>query len=175
MGASDEQVEIRNSNSLNANDLKNQRLSIDGFNLLITMESFLSGAYVFKGRDGFFRDISSVHGSYKRVSQSESAVIMIGDYLTCNEVSAVRWILDAPVSNSGRLRAFLTDLAAQRSWNWEFVLDNNPDKLLAETDDVVVTSDAWILDRAKRNYNLVEGLIADVDKVNHNIVNISQL
>jgi len=175
MGASDEQVKVRNSNSLSSADLKNQKLSVDGFNLLITMESFLSNAYVFKGRDGFFRDISSVHGSYKRVSQSENAVIMIGNYLMRKEVVGVIWLLDAPVSNSGRLKAFINDIAKRNSWNWETILDNNPDKLLAETDEIVVTSDAWVLDRAKRNFNLVEKLIADLNTVNNNIVDLSQL
>jgi hypothetical protein len=47
--------------------LEDETILIDGFNLLITIESALSGGYIFIGVDGGFRDLSSIHWSYKRV------------------------------------------------------------------------------------------------------------
>ena len=52
-------------------------------------------------------------------------------------------------------------------FNWEITLHHNPDKLLAESKDIVVSSDAWILDRAERWVNLSKHIIENhIDKPN---------
>jgi hypothetical protein len=74
-------------------------------------------------------------------------------------VSGVRWVLDKPVSNSGRLKALLLDVAAGAGCNWQVELVFNPDGLLAKTNEIIATSDAAILDRCSRWVNLVRLLI----------------
>lgn len=49
MSASAAQVTQRKSKQLLLDELKDQTMIIDGFNILIILESFFSGAYVFKG------------------------------------------------------------------------------------------------------------------------------
>ncbi|MEM6698016.1 MAG: DUF434 domain-containing protein, partial [Bacteroidota bacterium] len=102
--SSEQEIAQRKSTAINPSTLSNATVEIDGFNLLILLESALSGAYVFKGRDGTIRDISSVHGTYKRVQQTETAMKLIGDTLKELSVLHVKWYLDRPVSNSGLLR-----------------------------------------------------------------------
>ncbi len=155
MTASEEQLERRKSTHFFKEELKHKVIAIDGFNLLIIIESALSGAYLFKGQDGCYRDLSSVHGTYKRVVQTERALKLIGNTLESLEVEKVLWILDRPVSNSGRLKQLMLEIAAQYDYNWSVLLDYNPDKLLAMSNDVVVSSDAWVLDRANQWFNLV--------------------
>jgi hypothetical protein len=64
--ASAAQIQNRNSKQLNISDLQNRVVYLDGFNVLILLESLLSEAYIFEGSDGCFRDLSEVHGTYKR-------------------------------------------------------------------------------------------------------------
>ena len=71
------------------------------------LESVLSGAYVFKGRDSIYRDISSVHSTYKRVEKTEEAICLVGTVLKEMNVKKVKWYLDEPISNSGRLKTRL--------------------------------------------------------------------
>lgn len=68
--ASDFQMEDRKNKLISLENLTNKSVYLDGFNVLILLESLLSGAYIFKGWDGCFRDLSSVHGSYKSVIQT---------------------------------------------------------------------------------------------------------
>ena len=96
---------------LRSDKLANRDLHIDGFNVLITLESALSGGFIFVGRDGCYRDLSSVHGSYKRVAETGDAILLVGKALDTLGVRSVHWLLDRPVSNSGRLRELLSDLA----------------------------------------------------------------
>jgi len=156
------EVKVRIANELSKTKLENQDVEIDGFNLLILLESALSGAYIFKCRDGLYRDISSVHGSYKRVMNTENAILMIGDHLKAYKPKSVKWYLDQPVSNSGRLKTKLMELSRAHHYNWEVELVYDPDKVLAKSENVVVSSDGWILDHTKHWYNLgaeiIEGL-----------------
>ena len=136
--------------------LKGRTVVIDGFNLIIFVESALSKGIILNCMDGVYRDIASVHGSYKRVVETGHALQLIGEVLNRLEVAAVHWYLDAPVSNSGRLRGFIRQEAEEQGLNWEVNLVADPDKDLValEGDEVVVSSDGWILDQAKNWVNL---------------------
>lgn len=151
----------RNLSKCSAADLKNQAIEIDGFNLLILLESALSGAFIFKARDGLFRDISSVHGSYKRVVKTEEAIVLIGNVLKSYAPKSVKWYFDQPVSNSGKLKTKLLELSTLHDFNWEVELVFNPDKILAESKAVIISSDGWILDRAAQWFNLGAILIEE--------------
>lgn len=137
-------------------------LFIDGFNLLITIEAALSQGLVFKSRDGALRDISSVHGTYRSVEETEPALIAIGETLRSLRPSAVTWFFDQPVSNSGRLAQRLRDLATARAWPWEVNVAMNPDQELINRSHhgVLVSSDALILDHAQRWLALSECVLS---------------
>ncbi|MFK7771081.1 MAG: DUF434 domain-containing protein [Saprospiraceae bacterium] len=169
VGAAEQNIQLRKSKELIPFDLKNQKVSIDGFNLLILLESALSGAFIFKGRDGTYRDISSVHGTYKRVQQTEAAMILVGNVLKKMEVEKVDWYLDAPISNSGRLKKMLLEISEKYQFNWQVELVNNPDKVLAENCKIIVSSDGWVIDHAQNWFNLGSHLI------NHELENLNIL
>lgn len=144
------QEAIRNRTQSRVATLKHQTVWLDGYNQLITTEALLAGAPVFRGMDGCLRDIASVHSTYRKVAETLPALQYIGEALQRHEVGKVVWVLDAPISNSGRLAALLRE----QPWGWEVVLDNNPDKMLVEQNGVVVSSDSWVLDRAGAWFNL---------------------
>jgi hypothetical protein len=135
-------------------------LLIDGYNLLITVESALSGGVVLQGRDRCCRDLASLHGTYRAVEETAPAVILVGETLARASVGLVAWFLDAPVSNSGRLAALIRDLGRQRGWSWSAELAPDPDRVLASSPGVVASSDSWILDRCQAWSNLAREVIA---------------
>lgn len=167
--ASEKQIENRKSRQLEISDLRDKVLYLDGFNVLILMESLLSGAYIFEGLDGCFRDLSGVHGTYKRVSQTLRAVELVALFFRKAEVQKLIWIFDKPVSNSGRIKQIILDFAMENHLNWEAGLEYNPDKFLAENSGIAVSSDAWILDNCKNSFNLIQYLIAE-EKLDVNLV-----
>ncbi|NME71064.1 DUF434 domain-containing protein [Flammeovirga aprica] len=168
---SQEAIELRNSKELSKENLSDKCIEIDGFNILIIMESYLSGAFIFKGRDGLYRDISSVHGTYKRVSKTEEALLRIGNTLKEMKVRSVKWYLDQPISNSGSLKTKLLELSEFHGFNWEVELVFNPDKTLAKSNEVVISSDSWILNSAKQWFNL-GGYLIDDNNENFNVLSI---
>jgi hypothetical protein len=129
-------------------------LIVDGFNLVITLEAALSGGVLVRGRDGCVRDLSSVHGSYRAVEETERAVVLAGEVLASLAPESALWLFDSPVSNSGRLAARVRDIAAGRGWPWEVEVDFNPDRRIVNSGRVAVTSDSNVLDGVGRWLNL---------------------
>src|SRR5947209_5735414 len=71
-----------------------EELIIDGFNLTITIEAALSGGVLIHCRDGCIRDLSSVHGSYRSVNETDQAISLIGTALESLRPKSVSWLLD---------------------------------------------------------------------------------
>ena len=63
---SDTALADRRSRELDPRSIQGRLLRIDGFNLILTLESALGGGVVLGGRDGCYRDMASVHGTYRR-------------------------------------------------------------------------------------------------------------
>jgi len=156
---SDAQRQSRQLRRVDAKALKGECLIIDGFNLLITVEAALSGAAVFIGRDGCYRDLSGIHGSYRRVTETPQAFAIIADYLKAAGVGYVKWLFDRPVSNSGKLKVMVTGLAEANGWPWEVQVVDNPDNELIAADDIVSTSDSDVIDRCAQWFNLCEEVV----------------
>ncbi|MDR6488605.1 hypothetical protein J2799_003123 [Chryseobacterium vietnamense] len=159
--ASIQQLHSRQLKHVGTSDLKEKTVYLDGFNVLILLESLLSDAYVFEGSDGCIRDLSGVHGTYKRVNQTLRAVELVASFYRKNQIHQLVWIFDKPVSNSGRIKQIVLDFAKDHQLNWDADLQFNPDKFLAESSAIVISSDAWILDHCKKWFNLIGYLITE--------------
>ncbi|MCX8531826.1 DUF434 domain-containing protein [Chryseobacterium luquanense] len=167
--ASELQIQNRKSKELRISDLKSKTIYLDGFNVLILLESLLSEAYIFEGTDGCFRDLSGVHGTYKRVNQTQRAIELVALFYKKSQSENLIWIFDKPVSNSGRIKEMIVDFAKENHLDWNVELEFNPDKFLAENAEIMVSSDAWILDNCKNWFNLV-GYLIDEEKLSVNLV-----
>ncbi|MBN2506402.1 MAG: DUF434 domain-containing protein [Verrucomicrobia bacterium] len=139
--------------------LRGQALWLDGYNVLMALEAALGGGVVLVGRDGCCRDLLGIHGSYHKVQETVPALGLVGELTRDWGVTACRWWLDRPVSNSGRLKTLILDVAAQHGWNWQCDLVMNPDAVLADSSDVVATADSAVLDRCRRWVNLARRAI----------------
>jgi hypothetical protein len=150
----------RRRRRLTVSELQGQRMAVDGFNCLITSEAILSGGLLLRGRDEGLRDLASVHGSYRPVQETERALRFLGDVIAGAAPAEVRWFLDRPVSNSGRLRGLIDAMAASAGWPWQVELSDNPDREIAATGWVAATTDAWLLDRCPHWVCLPDAVVA---------------
>lgn len=151
---SDEALAGRLARLRPVNDLAGKVVTIDGYNLLITLESALGSGVVLGGRDSTYRDLASLHGSYRAIAETEAALALAGEVLADLGFAGARWLLDAPVSNSGRLKARMASLAAARGWAWTIDLARNVDAELIASPHLIVSSDSAVLDACGRWLNL---------------------
>lgn len=123
---------------------------IDGYNVLLTIEAALSDAVLLLGRDGALRDMASMHGNYRTVDQTRPALTLLGEALAEFSARTAHWYLDQPVSNSGRLKSLMAEVAEEHAWPWDIQLHPDPDRALLalnSKDGLIVTADSGILDR----------------------------
>lgn len=156
---SDRQFEQRRAHQVDAEALAGKPLWLDGYNVLCTIEAALAGGVLLAARDGTLRDMASMHGSYRKVAETSPAIELAGRVIDSLQVSECVWLLDRPVSNSGRLKKLIEQIATGRRWPWTVQLVADPDPLLIQSDHVVATADSMILDHCRRWFNLAREVI----------------
>jgi hypothetical protein len=156
---SDEARTRRQNSRVELEQLGGQTLWLDGYNVLTSVEAALAGGVILLARDGCFRDIASVHGTWRKVQETVPAIELVGSYLAKLGVAEVVWYIDRPVSNSGRLKTLLRKAGEEHGWPWTVELVPNPDKILAVADHAVASADSGILDECRGWVNLARAVI----------------
>lgn len=151
---SDADLARRRAHQVGPERLHGNRLRLDGYNVLTTVEAALSGGVILVGRDGAYRDMASMHGSYRKVAETRPALEILGQIIAEWEVAECLWYLDRPVSNSGRLKGIMEEVARGRGWYWAVELVPNPDAILIDGEEIVASADSMILDFCQAWFNL---------------------
>jgi hypothetical protein len=139
--------------------LTDGRLQVDALNQIITIEAALAGGLLLRGHDGALRDLASVHGTYRPMQETITTLEAMGAWLAPLELQEVVFLIDAVVSNSGRLASHLRALAVAHGWPWSAHLVPSADPVLQCTADVVATSDSAVLDKATRWFDLAAAVV----------------
>ncbi len=157
----DEAVARRRAGEVAPEAVRGETLWIDGYNVLLTVESALGGGVVLGARDGAFRDMAAMSSHFRKVLQTRPALELIGRYLEAAGCRRAHWYLDRPISNSGRLKVLMLEVATEHGWPWEVVLVPDPDKVLEVAEEIVATADGGILDQGPRWLNLARRVVEE--------------
>lgn len=156
--ASERQILYRKNKLLPLSSMQEDGIYIDGFNLIINLEVALSGSVLILGRDGVIRDLAGLRGTYRLIDKTDEALELLGLVFRELQVPYVKFFLDAPVSNSGRLKNCIMEHAAHWHTPVEAELVPNPDLVLSSLGRVV-TGDSVILDTCVSWFNLLRFLL----------------
>ena len=143
-------------------DVRGRDVLIDGYNVLTTIEVALGGGWVLAARDTTYRDMASIHGSYRKVEETRPAIELLGRTLADTGAARCVLYLDQPVSNSGRLKGIINEIVAAHAWPWEvrIVLDPDADLVAAQGDAIVIASaDSVVMDGCIRWVNLAREVV----------------
>lgn len=151
----------RLAREVSTEDWRGQTLQLDGYNVLMTVEAALGGGVMLRGRDGCLRDMAALHGNFRRVEETAFAATAIGEFMEQYDAARAVWWLDSPVSNSGRLKVLLLEIAAERGWDWQVHLAFDADAALKKLDDegIVASADSVVLDNVGAWTNLAGALV----------------
>ncbi|MEQ8154798.1 MAG: DUF434 domain-containing protein [Clostridiaceae bacterium] len=161
--SSKSQYDKRKSSMLPLESTNEGCLYIDGFNLIITLEVALSGSLIILGKDGVLRDLAGLRGNYSLIDNTDKALMLIGEAFRKLSVPEVKFYLDAPVSNSGRLKNRILEYADVWNIPVHVELVPNADVLLSKMERVI-TGDSIILDQCKSWFNLSKKIVDDYIK-----------
>jgi len=152
-----EAVHLRENKRLKASSVEDC-VYIDGLNLIITLEVALSGSTLLRCMDGTIRDLAGLRGTYRLIDKTDCAIKLIGDKLEEMNILKAVFYLDAPVSNTGRLKQRIYELLEGYPYQVAVELVNNVDVVL-EKKGCVITSDSIILNMCESWINLVAEII----------------
>ncbi len=148
--ATKEQLKVRKEKEKSS--VSGEEVWIDGFNAIITLEVMLSDSILFLCQDGTIRDLAALRGTYRIIPETEKAIeILLG---TLEDLGAenIYILLDEPVSNSGRLKSFIAEIADNYKIPLDIQVLKAVDKELWGKENVI-TSDSIILDHCKSWFN----------------------
>lgn len=151
--STDEQIRLRREKECTAEELCGRTVYIDGFNTIITLEIALCRSLLLDCMDGTIRDLAGLRGTYRLIAETPEAVRTIADALERLKVKKAVFYLDAPVSNSGRLKSLIADIWENRNMDLDIQVIHDVDRTLQKK-DYVITADAIILDKCKSWFNL---------------------
>ncbi len=156
--SSKEEIDTRIKKRRHLTDMAGETVHIDGFNEIITLEVALSGSPVFRCMDGTFRDLAGLRGTYRLIDKTDIALRAVFDALLKNRAGRAVFWLDAPVSNSGRLKERIAEIAEEKRFEVGVEVVGNVDRKLYSRSNVI-SSDSVILGRCLSWLNLNEELI----------------
>ncbi len=152
---SNEKITERLLKIVNIVNIRNKTVFIDGYNVLITVESISNHDYdsIVICDDGVLRDINAVFGKYKISSSTEVALNNIISILHKNDPACINFLYDSPVSKSGELAKLTNNLIKTHGLKGIAVTEKNVDfklvKLSKKFDGIVATSDGAVMDKVK--------------------------
>ena len=152
--ASEQQLSERKKKQVFLDQLAGREVWMDGFNTIITLEVLLSGSILFQCMDGTIRDLAALRGTYRLIPETDGAVGMMLDVLKEAGVGKINILLDQPVSNSGRLKAKIADVAEEKGiTGLDIQILRDVDRALYDK-ELVITSDSIILDQCRSWVNM---------------------
>lgn len=132
------------------NIVPGDRVLVDAYNVLFTVNNYLLGKPVFICNDGMVRDAGEMRGRITRKAVFQRSVKLFLELLYEFPLSRFTLYLDEPVPYSGQLSADLNREMKQLKIEGEALTVKSPDyRLKHETADAICSSDSVILDNTK--------------------------
>jgi hypothetical protein len=135
-------------------DINGRKVTVDGYNVLITVESGLKGKELFLSDDGFVRDVAATFGKYRFSNVSEKAIELILKGLERNSPSEVNFIFDSQVSFSGELCRLIRAKMSEIGLKGNAKTSDNADYEIILSRGIVCSSDTAIIKKADKLLDL---------------------
>ena len=170
----DPETAARRSNKrLACSRLKGCDIFIDGYNVLITMESVLHNETVWFADDGFLRDTRGIFKNHTNTATTYQAVDEMLTTLSVLAINSATILLDSQMSNSGKLAQFIRKRAAKCPFKTAVTTSKNVDFDLKQVGyrGVIATADSVIVDAVERAADLTACWMEQNGIVGENIGN----
>lgn len=129
-------------------ELSANRIAIDCYNVLFTLTNYLLGKPVYISDDNFLRDAGEGRGRINNKEIFDRALNLLENFLSNNKDREYYLLLDAPISNSGKLAIILADYLSSSRIKGVAEAINSPDYVLQNISGAVIcSSDSAIMDK----------------------------
>ncbi len=139
--------------SVRASSVRGRSLGVDGYNVLITIESILTRKQVVRCDDGYIRDLRAIFGKYHITPATTRALTELLRIIASAKPSHVGFLFDKQVSRSGELAGMVRRRLEQVNLNGDARATDGVDFKLRSL-DVVASSDRAVIERARAVWDI---------------------
>jgi hypothetical protein len=143
---------------VDARMVRGRSLSVDGYNVIITLESILTGKKVVRCDDGFVRDLRAIFGKYRTSRATEGAIEEVLKVVAKARPRKVAVFFDKQVSKSGELSGKVRHGLRELGLKGDSRAMGGVDFRLRGF-DVVASSDRAVIKRAKAVWDIPAELL----------------
>lgn len=144
--------------SVRASAVRGKHLGVDGYNVLITLESILTRKQVVRCDDDYIRDLRAIFGKYRISHATMRALAELLRIIARAKPSHVEFLFDKQVSRSGELSGMVRRRLEQAGLKGNAQAIGGVD-LKLRSFDVVASSDRAIIRRAKAIWDIPAELL----------------
>jgi hypothetical protein len=162
---SSELARARKEKAVPLEALRDKAVFVDGYNVLIAVESLLSGKAVYKGDDGFLRDTQGIFRSYQVSNLTATAISEILRLLHFACPARVEVLLDQQISMSGHLAAEIRGMIEKFGLQGSARTAQDVDHKLKAAKGIIATGDGNIIDAVPMVVD-IPGRIAQEKSIN---------
>ncbi len=165
------EINSHKSQLVESSKIENREVGVDGYNVLITVESILKGDRVIKCDDGIIRDLQAIFGKYKMNELTEEAIKTIIERLDKMNPSKVVFFFDKQVSKSGELAGYTRRELEKEGLAGDARAVEGVDKHVWES-EISASSDRIIIERSERVLDIPMELLG---KRNENYLDLTKI
>ncbi|WP_300607994.1 DUF434 domain-containing protein [Methanohalophilus sp.] len=144
-------VEKRKNKIIECDQIPGKSLAIDGYNVLIGIETALEDYTLWVSDDGYVRDIRGKFNNFKMTDTTIIAIDKLMEILHQNQPSRTTILLDRPMSNSGNLAVLLRKKMKEHRIEGDALTSDHVDYDLKNIQsDIIATSDGIIIDSVSK-------------------------
>lgn len=142
--------------------IKGRAVGIDGYNVIITMESALLSRELIDCDDGPIRDAALVSSSFRPTETTDQVLHLILDYLVQHGALSIVFYLYAPMALSGELAADISAQVSSRGLMGRAQTAASPKAELRSFPGLVASSDSVLIDMAAEPIDLAGHIIREL-------------
>ncbi len=157
--------------AIRAGAVRGKRLGVDGYNVLITLESIFTRKQVVRCGDGYIRDLRAIFGKYRISPATTRALAELLRIIARAKPSHVEFLFDKQVSRSGELAGMVRQRLKQAGLKGDA-------RTIAEVDlelrafDVVASSDGAVIKRSRAVWDIPAEILK---RKTANVIDVSKM
>lgn len=156
---SNKEIKEHKKKLLSIEKIKDEKVIVDGYNVLIGVECALGRGELLESMDGFYRDSLGVFGRYRYNLYTEMAIKKILEVLRNYGAGYTTFFLDSQVSKSGELAKYIRQAMEDMEIKGEVIPLKNVDYEIKSLNKITATSDSAIIEKVDKVVDLVRAVL----------------
>ncbi len=151
---SENEIRVHKSKLIPVREINGEKVVVDGFNVLITVEAVLKNRDLVEGMDCILRDTSRVFSSYRFGSETKTALGKLMDLFMEYGPEEVFFIFDSQISRSGELSSYVRKKMGESGIPGDARTAKSADGEIIELNHITASSDSHIIESVDRIIDL---------------------